>query len=419
MPRPSPAPEPGKTWAAGPPRPGTAEAPQVFGGLPPRPVVLLIEDDPGDALLVEELLADSGIAAELRWAKSLAQAQVELAAAVPHCVLLDLHLPDASGIPALHQIVQRAHGAAVVVLTGLAEADIGTAAVAAGAQDYLVKGQVDGDLLGRAIRYAIGRKQTEQSAVAWQSGQLRAAENARLERGLLPTPLLRDSAVQVVARYQPGRAHALLGGDFYDVVQTRDGAVHAVVGDVSGHGPDEAALGVCLRVAWRSFVLAGVRGSALVELLEQILVAERSGPEIFATLTSLRRAPGADHAQVIRAGHPGLLIREAGAVASTEPPGGPAIGFLPGAAAWHDTSVRAPAGGALVLFTDGLIEGYTGAGHERLGETGLLEIARRHASLPPDAFLDALIAAAQRLAAPRGGLLDDVAVLHLEWSATA
>ena len=116
-----------------------------------------------------------------------------------------------------------------------------------------------------------------------QRSELQAEENARLERGLLPTPLLRTGELEVVARYRPGRAQALLGGDFYDVVETADGTVHAVIGDVCGHGAAEAALGVCLRVAWRSLVLAGMTRAPDNRLVEQMLVAEREGDHIFAT----------------------------------------------------------------------------------------------------------------------------------------
>ncbi|MGW0551554.1 PP2C family protein-serine/threonine phosphatase [Streptomyces altiplanensis] len=384
-----------------------------------QPTVLLIEDDPGDALLVEELVADGGVSIELRWARSLADALDQLSLEMPHCILLDLHLPDAQGLEALREVLGHADGSAVVVLTGLAEEQSGLAAVAAGAQDYLIKGRLEADLFVRAIRYAIQRKQTEQAASALQTGQLRAQENARLERGLLPTPLLLDKSVEVCARYQPGRAQALLGGDFYDVVQTPDGTTHAVVGDVSGHGPDEAALGVCLRVAWRSFVLAGARGEELLGLLERMLVAERSGPEIFATLTCLSHTAGESHVNVLRAGHPGLLMRSPdGGVHLEEVPGGPVLGLLPGMARWPVTPLPVAVGEAMVLFTDGLIEGRIGQGTERLGEQGLLDIARRHAHRPADAFVDSLIHTAQSLAADSGGLADDVAVLHLEWKST-
>ncbi|MFB6825020.1 PP2C family protein-serine/threonine phosphatase [Streptomyces virginiae] len=390
----------------------------LWNGVPPY--VLLIEDDEGDAVLVEELVEDSGIDVRLGRAASLAEALDLLAAEAPECVLLDLNLPDAQGLDGLKKVLAVSAEAAVVVLTGLSEERAGLGAVAAGAQDYLVKGRLEPDVFMRAIRYAIQRKRTELAAVALEAGRLRAEENARLERGLLPTPLLRDDpadAVTVCARYHPGRAQTLLGGDFYDVVQTSDGSTHAVVGDVSGHGPSEAALGVCLRVAWRAFVMAGARGAELLGLLEQILLAERSGPEIFATLVSLTRAPGSRAVSVQRAGHPGFLVRSAAGVELRTVPGGPALGILPGwGAGWPVTEVPVEAGGAVMLFTDGLIEGRVGPGSDRLDEAGLLEIARKHTDLPAEPFVDSLIHAAQGLAADWGGLADDVAVLHLEWN---
>ncbi|WP_434100156.1 PP2C family protein-serine/threonine phosphatase [Streptomyces olivaceus] len=382
-----------------------------------EPSVLLVEDDPGDALLVEELVADSTLTMGLRWVRSMAEAREALAAEVPDCVLLDLNLPDAQGLEAVSGIRSHADQVAVVVLTGLAEEETGLAAVAAGAQDYLVKGRVEPELFGRAVRYAIQRKQAEQAAVALQASQMQAQENARLERGLLPRPLLNDAAVDVVARYRPGRAHALLGGDLYDIVQSTDGSVHALIGDVSGHGPDEAAVGVALRIAWRTLVLSGVTGAEQVSRLEEILLAERGGPQVFVTLTSLCRRPAEPQVRIVRAGHPGLLLRTAdGRVEWVEVGGGPALGVVPDGADWPVEELVVPRGAALVLFTDGLFEGHIGRGRERLGEEGLLRLAREVAGLPPDAFVDELIERAETLADDQGGLADDVAVLHLRWT---
>ena len=86
-----------------------------------QPAVLLVEDDAGDALLVEELVADSALKIRLQWVRSMAEAAEVLAADVPDCVLLDLHLPDAQGLEALSRVRAGAERAAVVVLTGLAE----------------------------------------------------------------------------------------------------------------------------------------------------------------------------------------------------------------------------------------------------------------------------------------------------------
>ncbi|WP_234439901.1 PP2C family protein-serine/threonine phosphatase [Streptomyces bicolor] len=384
-----------------------------------EPSVLLIEDDEADALLVEELVADCSPGMRLTWVRSLAEAhQTLVAAAVPDCVLLDLHLSDAQGLEAVAAIQRYADGVAVVVLTGLAEEGTGLAAVAAGAQDYLVKGRVDPELFGRAVRYAIQRKQAEHAAAALQAGQLRAEENARLERGLLPTPLLHDAdGLDVVARYLPGREQSLLGGDFYDVVQTPDGTVHVLIGDVSGHGPDEAALGVGLRIAWRTLVVSGATGARQLSTLQEVLVAERTGEHIFATLASLELLSDRRSVRVMRAGHPGMLLRAGAGVEWVEVPGGPALGVLPdGMARWPVKELALPDDAGIVLFTDGLFEGRTGPGSERLGEEGLLELARSAADLKAEAFVDELISRAEALAEHYGGLADDVAVLHLRWA---
>ncbi|MER5769748.1 fused response regulator/phosphatase [Streptomyces sp. NPDC001985] len=407
-------PQPGPAGTA--PRRSATAVPHAPAWPEARPTVLLIEDDPGDALLVEELVTDSDMALDLGWARSLGEALPRIREERPHCVLLDLHLPDAQGLQALERVIEVAGTSAVLVLTGLAEEQAGLAAVTAGAQDYLVKGRLEPDLFARAVRYSIQRKHAELASAALQAERLRAEENSRLERGLLPTPLLRDDRIRVCARYRPGRAHALLGGDFYDVVQTRDGVTHAVIGDVSGHGPYEAALGVCLRVAWRSFVLAGVRGQRLLELLEEVLVAERSGPEIFASLTSLTLHLGERRAEVLRAGHPGFLIRSAAGVRHQDAPPGPVLGLLPEAAEWPATRLELPLDGAITLYTDGLIEGRTGNGPDRLGEEGLLALARRLDALPSEAFVDGLIDEVRALSAESGGHTDDTALLHLDWN---
>ncbi|MEQ6903073.1 fused response regulator/phosphatase [Nocardioides sp. YIM 152588] len=383
----------------------------------PLPVVLLVEDDPGDALLVEELVADCTPGMTLHWTRSMADTLAWLRDNRADCVLLDLHLPDAHDLDTLAAIREWSDGVAVVVLTGLAEEATGLEAVTAGAQDYLVKGRVDAEWLGRAVRYAIQRKQAEHAAVALQASELQAQENVRLERGLLPTPLVhRSGGLEVVNRYHPGRAQALLGGDFYDVVQSPDGTAEVLIGDVSGHGPDEAALGVALRIAWRTLVLSGVEGSERLRRLDQMLDAERPQDHIFATLTSLTLHPDRRRVDVMRAGHPGMMVRTGDHVEWLEVPGGPALGILPDADWPHHELVLPDGDWGLVLFTDGLFEGRIDPDGHRLGEEGLLAEARRLGAEAPDPFVDTLIARAQALAEEFGGIDDDVAVVHVGWS---
>ncbi|WP_232326236.1 PP2C family protein-serine/threonine phosphatase [Microbispora sp. ATCC PTA-5024] len=410
---------PGRLDVSISPRLPVTEEPQPPPSDEPPPL-LLVEDDAGDALLVEELLADSGLKMRLLWARSLDQARDLLAANSPRCVLLDLHLPDAHGLQALGTLRQQASHIPVVVLTGLAEESAGLDAVAAGAQDYLVKGKVEPDLFGRTVRYAMQRKQAEQVSAALQASRIHAQENARLERGLLPVPLLRGAGdVDVVARYRPGRAQTLLGGDFYDVVQLADGSVHALIGDVSGHGPDEAALGVGLRIAWRTLVINGTFGPRQLDMLQELLIAERPGGQVFATVTSLVLSPDRRAATVLRAGHPGMLVRSPAGVDLVVPPGGPALGLLPGVVVFTVHEMELPPDAEIVLFTDGLYEGRVGPAGERLGEDGLLALAREAAGLPPQEFVDTLLRRAEALSEDYGGLADDVALVHLQWSKEA
>jgi PAS domain S-box-containing protein len=120
--------------------------------------VLLIEDSPGDARLIQEMLADArGAAFELERVDCLARGLDRVVARKPDVVLLDLGLPDAQGLEALRDMQQQAARVPVVVLTGLNDEDIAAQAVQEGAQDYLVKGQIDSSQLARAVRYAIER----------------------------------------------------------------------------------------------------------------------------------------------------------------------------------------------------------------------------------------------------------------------
>jgi serine phosphatase RsbU (regulator of sigma subunit) len=379
--------------------------------------LLLVEDDRADAILVEELIAEAVDDIRVVWAQSMAHAERELAAGRPDCVLLDLNLPDATGMDALDRIAQHDVTVPIVVLTGLNDEYFGASAVAAGAQDYLVKGRVEPEMLRRAVLYAIERKRVELIAADLHASQLRARENALLERGLLPSPLLLDRpGVEIVARYRPSRVDALLCGDFYDVLQSPDRIVHVLIGDVAGHGPDEAALGAALRIAWRALTYAGIRGTELMRQLEQMLHAERTDTGIFATVLSLEISPDSPRVTAIRAGHPGMLRQDGTTVDWIEPPAGPALGLH--ADDWPQSEFELPVGQGLLLLTDGLFEGYCGSGTQRLGEDGLLALARSNADLPGAAFVDALIDSAEQLALPRGGLTDDIAVVRVERTAT-
>src|SRR5262245_23763957 len=337
--------------------------------------ILLVEDDDGDALLVEELLDLSGAAVEITRAPTLAEA-LRADLAMIDCVVLDLDLPDAHGLSALHKLKTDRADLAVLVLTGLDDEQRGIEAVGAGAQDYLVKGQIDGQGLTRAVRYAVERLRAEEARQQLELARAHAEENARLERGLLPAPLVSDPQLALNAHYRPGRERRLLGGDFYDAVQDASGAVHAVIGDVSGHGPDAAALGVCLRIAWRTLVLGGQELEALLPTLQLLHDNERHFSWMFTTLCMATIAPDRRSVAIRLAGHPPPLLIAGGDVAFFEPERvEPPLGVVD-STRWEPRTYELPERWSLLLYTDGLIEGRTGVGAGRLGGEGLAAMVR-------------------------------------------
>jgi len=373
--------------------------------------VLLVEDDDGDALLVEEELEQSGARVELARCRTLAEA-ARVGPAGYDCMLLDLNLPDAQGLDGLRELRALAPGLAVLVLTGLDDERRGVEAVAAGAQDYLVKGSTSGVLLARSLRYAVERRRAELTQQQLSIAQLEARENARLERGLLPAPLVTDPALTLATHYRPGRRRALLGGDFFDAVQTPGGVVHAVIGDVAGHGPDEAALGVCLRIAWRTLVLAGSPPDELLARLQDVLVVERHAEQVFTTLCMVSLDAERSGAVVRLAGHPPPLLLAGGRAQALEPgPPGPPLGILADAR-WPAYAIQLPAAWSLLLYTDGVMDGYVGDGKRRLGEAGLAEVvaaAQAGAEDEPRELVRLVVERAEDLNA--GPLADDVALL--------
>jgi serine phosphatase RsbU (regulator of sigma subunit) len=241
---------------------------------------------------------------------------------------------------------------------------------------------------------------------------------ARVERALLPTPRICDPGVWVATGYRPGRsAGAVLGGDFFDAIELADGSIRAVIGDVSGHSADEAALGACLRIAWRTLTLAGSDPQDLLVVLERMLVCERHDEDSFATVCVLSVAADRRTLEMRLAGHPlPILVDRGGARlvrGATRAPVG-----LETRSQWPVTRIEPDGEWSLLLYTDGLIEGHVDASSERFGANRLVELVGKLDPTPENrsraahaAFLERLI---EHVTALGGGELnDDVAALWL------
>ncbi|WP_440766219.1 hybrid sensor histidine kinase/response regulator [Natronorubrum sp. DTA7] len=142
--------------------------------------VVLVEDDDDEATLIERLLREHRLDRlersarvtryRIRRVDRIADALELLREESVDAVLLDLHLPDSRGLETVSTVVAHAPTVPIVVLTGQEGEDVGTAAIQRGAQDYLEKGTVSGELLYRALRYAIERKRQQQALVETNHG---------------------------------------------------------------------------------------------------------------------------------------------------------------------------------------------------------------------------------------------------------
>lgn len=205
--------------------------------------VLLIEDNPGDARLLEELLKE----AKRRWeGDPQAPDEVELHHATDldaghelfadhpiDVVLLDLGLPDSTGIDTLDRL--DVEGIPVLVLTGFPESELGTEAMRHGAQDYLVKGDVSAESVARAIQYALERMRTEQ-ALQDRTDQLETL-NQLMRHDVRNDVSLVVGRAQELSEYVDPRGEDILGeivsssNHVLQLTRTMGDAIEAVTGD--------------------------------------------------------------------------------------------------------------------------------------------------------------------------------------------
>ena len=125
----------------------------------PGPIkLLLVEDNPDDVRLIQEMLSGTGaVPFSLEIASSLAAALLRLRAGGFDVLLLDLGLPDSRGLSTFASIHTAIPALPIIVFTGFGDQSLALQVVQQGAQDYLVKGQMDSNLIWRAIRYAVER----------------------------------------------------------------------------------------------------------------------------------------------------------------------------------------------------------------------------------------------------------------------
>jgi serine phosphatase RsbU (regulator of sigma subunit) len=254
------------------------------------------------------------------------------------------------------------------------------------------------ELAANRIASALERAQLDDS---------RKAMSRALQRSLLPTSMPDIDGVELAALYRPFSPNDEVGGDFYDVFPHGEGTWGVVVGDVSGKGPDAAAVMGLAAHTVRTLARYEERPSAVLAALnDELLQAEQVATERFCTACEMRLRPDVDHLRitVCLAGHPlPFAVRADGRVEHVGVPG-TLLGTFQDPEL-HDVAVDLWPGDAIVCYTDGLVE-QRGATLDE-GEARLSELLSTCTGLSADE----IVARIQRELIDSIGLDDDVAIV--------
>jgi phosphoserine phosphatase RsbU/P len=400
--------------------------------MPRRIRVLLIEDNPGDARLIEMMLAEAdGDSFELRHADRLEHGLQELGSGSIDIVLSDLSVPDSHGLETFQRLHARAPHVPIIVLSGLNDTTVALNAVHQGAQDYLIKGEVDGQLLARAMRYAIERKRMSEQLHRY-AAELRE-KNAQLESDFnmareiqqifLPNqyPTFphsvspEDSALKFSQRYIPAAA---VGGDFFDILAITDSTAGVFICDVMGHGMRAALITAIMRGLIEELMpVAADAGRFLTEINRSLrAILRRTREPFLATAFYAIADSEAGELRFANAGHPSPFRLQRGAnevqpLKVYDPRHGPALGLFEKT---DYPTCRCPfAPNDLVfLFTDGIYE-VTNAESEEYGQERLLQAVRKRIQMPAEELFGDLLVEAQKFSG-RSDFEDDVCLVGVE-----
>src|SRR3954471_5891750 len=199
--------------------------------------VLLIEDNPGDARLIQEMLAEEPSAPfVIQCVDRLSLGLEALAADRARLVLLDLSLPDSHGLETFAKVYAHSPRIPIIVLTGNDDQELALSAVKSGAQDYLVKGQIDRQLLLRAMQYSIERKRYQE--------ELERQANYDALTGLPNRHLLNDRLKQAVFAQRNTRSIAVVFIDLDHFKVINDSLGHNFGDEVLRHVGERLAAAV-------------------------------------------------------------------------------------------------------------------------------------------------------------------------------
>lgn len=392
--------------------------------------VLIVEDNPGDARLIELMINDADPAFNIERADRLGAGLRAVETGHIDIVLLDLSLPDSHGLDTFTLMHSRVPHVPIIVLSGLNDTRLALQAVHRGAQDYLIKGQVEGQVLVRAMRYAMERKRlTEQlhsyaEELRSKNAQLEADFNMarEIQQIFLPheypsfphwaSPT--ESALKFSHRYLPAAA---VGGDFFDIFALSDTAAGVFICDVMGHGMRAALVTAIMRGLIEELMpIAADPGRFIAEINRSLhAILRRTREPFLATAFYLVADVGTQELRFCSAGHPSPFKLQRSpprvqVLKTMDARHGPALGLFE-RASYPTVKLALSPKDSFLLFTDGLYEVDNDA-QEEYGMERLQTAIERAADLPLHELLDSVLRDVQNYSSSE--FKDDVCLVSLE-----
>jgi sigma-B regulation protein RsbU (phosphoserine phosphatase) len=362
--------------------------------VPPVLRVLLVEDNRLDAMVVMRQMEQSAHESfAVEYAENLAAGIDRLSRGDIDVVLLDLNLPDSAGIETLSSLLARVATVPVVVLTRLADVNTSREALRKGAEDYLFKDDLSGELVRRTLRHSIERYRTRQSLADFQRMSHEFDLARKIQEGLLPQPAPRHQGLEIAGCCLSAEA---TGGDFFDFLSLSDGTLGVAIGDASGHGLGSALVAAMTQASLRTMTLLK-QPVDLVDMLTACnqLLCDETADERFVTLLLASIVPGSRLLLYSSAGHPpGLILSSDGELKAIVPSTDVPLGILQHASFPLGNVMAMEQGDLVVLVTDGVIEAMA-PNRELFGTRRIVEVASNSRTQPAQEIATSICQAAR------------------------
>lgn len=373
--------------------------------------ILLVEDNPGDAVLIREMLDERAETRfELTHVARLSHALDALDALDEGefgVVLLDLSLPDSNGIDTFRTLRDSYPRVPVVVLTGLDDGAVAVQALQLGGQDYLVKGNIASRQLEHALSFALFRHQS----------QLRVADSLlateaefdiarRIHQVLLPRE---QPVVAGLDVYGASRSATAVGGDLFRYLDLADNRFGMAIADATGHGLGPSLLMVAVRSYLRTFEGSSASPGQILTAVNRLFADDVSDGNN-CTMLLAAWDPVSRSLEYASAGHPsGLLLRADGTLKAQLYSTGIPLGILPDVVFSQEPPTPLEPGDVLILHTDGVSEARSRGG-EWFGSERIARVVREERDRCAREIVEAILAKVWDFSAgmPQG---DDVTVL--------